>query len=309
MSRLLSIQDLMPGVVSLSRTWHPHLAHSFERYASARTHAWRARKVGAQTEPHWLLVPQWLMEQSGRKGTGDRKFLRDCLLGQFCAFLAVKLHDDLFDGHISDRSLIYAADHLLVSAHRAFRPHFPTASPFWAFFDLSIRRTINAIIDWDHSQLHGFGPVSLVKEITSAGYAVCNIATYAVCLRLRKPQLYRALLPCTDELAFVGQLLDDLEDMQADYLRGRLNYAARFLLRRRISGRTEIAQRLAMAILVDGTGGKFFRLLEKHLRRASDIALTVGMPELVRYTTEHLEGLESADMLLHRKRVQLVFGK
>jgi hypothetical protein len=309
MPQLLSIQDLMPGVVSLSGTWHPRLARPFERYATARTHAWRARRVGAQTEPHWLLLPQWLMQQHRRKERADSRFLKDILRGQFCAFLGIKLQDELFDQQVSDRSLIYVADYLLLSAREAFGPHFSATSALWPFFNSSLKDTINAIIHWDQAQLHGFGPVSSVKAMTSAGYAVCNLATFAVCLRLKKLRLFQALLSCTDEIAFVGQLLDDLEDIEPDFARGRLNYAARFLLNRPLKSSTDLKQRLASSIVVDGKLGEFLRMLGRHLDRAANVAASVKLPGLLEYITRHRKVLESLDSQQHKTRVGLLFGK
>jgi len=309
MSQLLSIQDLMRGAVSLSRTWHPRLARSFERYATARTHMWRVRKVGAQTEPHWLLLPQWLVQQHGRKDRAGSRFLADVLRGQFCAFLGIKLQDELFDQQVSDRSLIYVADHLILSAREAFNPHFSEKSALWPFFNSSLRDTINSIIHWDQAQLHGFGPVSSVKAMTSAGYAVCNLATFAVCLRLKKFRLFQALLSCTDEIAFVGQLLDDLEDIEPDFARGRLNYAARFLLNRPVKSSADLNHRLASAVIVDGRLGEFLRMLGRHLDRAASIAARVKLPELLEYITRHREVLESLDRQQHQMRAGLLFGK
>ncbi len=297
----------MPGVEKGVREWHPQLARSFERYASVRTRRRRAKKDHVRAEPHWLLLPQWLMRHHRQKDKASKKFLADIVRGQFCAFLAIKLQDDLFDGHVSDRSLIYAADHLLLSARTSFAPYFPTRSAFWTFFDSSIRRTVNAIIDWDDCQLHGFGPASSVKGMTSAGYAVCNLGTFAVCLRLKKPRLYRALLPWTDELAYVGQLLDDLEDMQEDFLQGRLNYAARFLLGRPTNSRTEIAQQLATAILFDGKLGEFLKMLEGRLSRAAGIARSIGLPPLLEFIHEYQGMLGSMEKKNHQRRVRAIF--
>jgi hypothetical protein len=259
-------------------------------------------------EPHWLLVPQWLLQRFGQRKRSDRRFLLDILHGQFCAFLAVKLQDDLFDQQVSDRCLIYAADHLLLSAREALAPHFRSRSVLWPFFDASLRETINSIIEWDQSQLHGFGPVSSVKAITSAGYAVCNLATFAVCLRLNKARLFRTLLPCTDEIAFVGQLLDDLEDIQSDFDRGRLNYAARFLLKRPARNSPDLVDRLAMAIVVDGRLSEFLKMLRRHLDRAARIAATIDSPGLTEYIAWHRKALESIDMQQHQIRVRALVG-
>ena len=304
----VSLGQLESGLKRIVRGWHPALLHSFERYASSRGRlAHRARSQQGNADPYWLLVPQWLVARYPGRRRSDQRFLRDALCGQFCTFLALKIHDDVFDGHVQDRSLIFATDYLFLSARDAFTPYFSATSSFWPFFDSSLRRTLSAIIETDHSQLHGYGPPSSVAALAREGYASCNIAAYAVCLRLKRVSVFHKLARCTDELAFVGQLLDDFEDLQADFQRGRVNYAAWFLLGRSVNRRRNVMQQVAREIVVNGSADRFFKMLQRHLQRAGEIAETVGMPELVDYVRRYRKALEASETLLHRQRVQMVF--
>jgi hypothetical protein len=305
----VSLGQLESGLKRIVRGWHPALVRSFERYASSKGRlSHRVKNEQAGEDPYWLLVPQWIVARSPGRRRTDQRFLLDVLCGQFCAFLALKIHDDLFDGHIRDRSLVFTSDYLLLSAREAFTPYFSAHSPFWPFFDSALKRTLHAIIETDHSQLHGYGTPSSVAALAREGYAACNIAAYAVCLRLNRVNLFQKLARCTDELAFVGQLLDDLEDMQEDFQRGRVNYAAWFLLGRSVNRRRNIMQQVARGIIVNGSAARFFTMLQKHLQRAGEMADSIGIPELEDYVGRYRKALEASETSLHRERVRMVFG-
>ncbi len=305
----ISIQRMASILKRDARKWHPELVHALERYASAKPVLSASRRAATVTQdPYWLLIPQWLGRQDARSRRLSGRFVRDILRGQFCAFLAVKMQDDVFDGHVRDGSLIFAADHLLLSAREAFGPHFAPDSRFWPFFDRSLRRTFNAIVECDHSQVHGFGPPPSVVALASHGYAVCDLATYAMCCRKNNPGLFRSLKQCTDELAFVGQLLDDLEDMMVDARRGRLNYAARFLSDRRTRTGKDVMRSVVRGLVIGRRVGRFFRMLYRHLDRAREVAARIEIPELYDFVARYRESIEASHANLDRATVDMVFG-
>lgn len=304
----LSINQLEPRLRPLVAKWHPALRSSFRRYlASTSLASSRAEQKRSSGDPYWFLLPQWLYEQFRRNGGVTHRFLTDALWGQFCAFLAVKMEDDLFDGHVEDRSLLYAANHCLLNAREAFVPYFGTGSSFWPFFDSSLRQTLNAIIAMDQSQLHGFESRASVEAIVKQGYAVCNIATYALCHRLKRIRLYETIVRCTNELAIVGQLLDDLEDMETDFRRSRVNYAAFVLSGGSSHPRRNFSGRLVRGIILDGLADRFFEMLQGHLERAWKIAGTTEIRRLEKYIKNYSIELESLGMQVHKSRVRLLF--
>jgi hypothetical protein len=303
-----SVRELLPYLRGIVEGWHPALRHSFRQYVSSTSLTSRRFKMNqASSLPYWLVIPQWLNDLFLPKQETNQRFLRDALCGQFCVFLALKIHDDLFDGQARDRSLLFAADHLFLSARRAFVPYFPTHSLFWSFFDSSIAQTLNAIIAVDQAQLHRYGQPSSVATLARQGYAACNIATFAVCLRSKRIRLFQRIVRCTDELAFVGQILDDLEDVMVDFRRGRVNYAAYFLLGPSSHGRKNFLGRLARRIILDGSADRFFEMLQRHLARAREIAATTPIPMLLDYVGNHLLQLKSIETQWHRRRVQVLF--
>jgi hypothetical protein len=270
-------------------TWDPALRDAFRRYASSRSRL----RFGARGGPHpyWLVFPDAVAGMHRRTGMADNAFLRDVLYGQSCLFLAVKIHDDVFDGHTQDRSLMFAADHLLLDAHEAFEHHFARGSPFWDTYLSSLRRTLNAIVATDQRQIHRFGSVKSVRALAREGYAVCTLGVYAVCLKQRRMRLFSAIRRCTEELAFVGQLLDDLEDMQEDMKRGRENYA--------------------MQVLSGGPAGgaKWFAMLRQSLQRAQALAARSGLPAIERHVSLYGKAVNSAEDACNRTLARLAFQR
>jgi hypothetical protein len=290
----VSTHQLNERLKKCVRTWDPALSRTFLRYVAARPRL--PNRGGRGAAPYWLLLPQWLAVRVRGRQITARRFLSDALFGQCCAFLAVKLHDDVFDGHVEDRSLIFAADHLFLAAREAFTPHFRGDSPFWKFYESSLRRTLDAIVATDECQVRGYGSPASVRALAREGYAVCNLGTFAACLHARTPALFTRIVRCTDELAFVGQLLDDMEDVREDLGRGRRNYAAWFLL-----GRSR------KNIVIDGTADRWFALLRRHLKKAAGHAASAALPELAAHVAEHQREVDSTEAFFHEQRVNLFF--
>lgn len=303
---LVSLNELDARLRKRVRAWDPALARSFRRYFPAWPRI-LARPRGA-AEPYWILVPHGIVARHLGRRVSSRRFLEDVLFGQSCALLAVKIHDDLFDGHCDDRSLIFAADHLLLAAHEAFSFHFPRHSPFWSYCASAISRTLNAIVAVDECQVHGYRSPGSVAAMIREGYAVCNIGTYAACLRARIAPQFERIARCTDELAFVGKMLDDLEDMQEDRKRGRINLAAYLVMGSSAGSRKKSIQKFAKSVLLNGSVDRWYAMLQRHLRRAATEAAASGIPELTHHVVTHQKAVASSEGLLHQKRVQLVFG-
>ena len=299
------LQLCLSGIVS---GWHPAVRRSFRGYVGPSSPTFRCLKTNqARDLPYWLVLPQWLAGLFLGKRRTEERFLSDAVCGQFCVFLALKIHDDVFDGQVQDRTLLFASDHLLLSARQKFAPYFSSSSSFWSFFDSSLAQTLNAIVAVDECQIRGYGSPSSVAALARQGYAACNIAAYAICLQSKRVRLFHRIVRCTDELAFVGQSLDDMQDMMVDFQRGRVNYAAYFLLGRSSDRRKNFMGRLARRIILDGSAERFFEMLQRHLERAREIAATTAIPMLVDYVRNHRLQLQSIETQWHRKRVQMLF--
>jgi len=126
-------------------------------------------------------------------------------------------------------------------------------------------------------------------------YAVCKIATKAVCLKAGNPEHFRRASQFLDELTVTGQLIDDLEDIGEDLERGRINAAAAFLAPGLRPGGKANLKKIQHAMLHTDALQRFFRVLHRHLRRAGDAMPFLKHPELAQFLRNYKESLSAAE--------------
>jgi hypothetical protein len=299
------------------RSWEPQLATDFRLYASdqnrPRAHGGRQEALEGE-QPYWLLLPQWLArnwQRSRQTPVLDRHFVEEILWGQYCLFLCIKIHDDIFDAQTRRLSLIYAGDAFLAKACEVFSHYFETSSPFWKFFYSSLDgtlRTIDAIDRHERSgRLQGLRSLRLIAKED----AILKIASYAVCLKADRKEDFPRVARFADEMAIVGQTIDDLQDMESDLERGRINPAASCLLCLRGDGHRpgpRTLHRILMNLRNKDVSTKLFSALRRRVDRAARAIAPLGIPEaeaFLRSCQVHLERMESR---FHRERVKLIFG-
>ena len=266
---------------------------------------------GRNSLPCWVHLPAWLLQcYKPKPSTIDKSFLADVLWGQFCLYLSVRIKDDLLDRDTRSRSLFLAADLLQLEALRIFSNHIPRRSAFWALYFDSIRITTQAMIRADNLQKTWRGnPGALLKLY--AGSAILKIASAAVCFHFRKGRDFPHASLVFDELAVAGQLLDDLEDLDADWRRKRYNSVVRIMLgqgKLAFDGRASSMRRVKRELVMGG----FDRVLQMVLDRIDRaekafraIRSRAQLPELAdaKRRIEHLRDL------LHRENVRLFFSR
>jgi hypothetical protein len=299
------------------QSWEPQLAWDFRLYASAQSRP-RARRGRQQTpeveQPYWLLLPQWLARNWRRSGKAqglDRRSVEDILWGQYCLFLWLKIHDDIFDEQTHRISLIYAGDAFLVKACEVFSHCFETSSPFWRFFYSSLDETLSTIDAMDRHErsgrLQGLRSLSLIAK----EYAMCKIASYAICLKAGREHDFPRVARFADEMAIMGQTIDDLQDMEKDLERGRINPAASCLLGPGRNGQRpgpQTLHRIAENLRNTDVSTRLFSALRRRVDRAARAIAPLGIPEaeaFLRSCRVHLERMEDR---FHRERVKLIFG-
>jgi hypothetical protein len=238
-------------------------------------------------DPIWLSLPGWLTARAARRP--GESFLSDVRWGQYCLFLFVRIHDDVFDGHHADPALIYVADLLLVESERAFARHF-TSGPFWPFYRRSLATTLAAILERDGFERRPRGLGADDRWVHARVSSLFKVGAAAVCFKTRRLHDLRSTGRYLDHLAIAGQMLDDMKDLQADLDRGRVNTVAGALARQ---------QRGLDDVVAD---------MRRHLRSAIAAIAPLRMPAAERYAAELLRGVEILAVGLHRMNVRRVFG-
>jgi hypothetical protein len=300
------------------RSVEPRLAKDFRCYASAASRLQRfpgEAKAPEYHQPYWLLLAQWLVntwQGPGKEPLFDRRTVEDILWGQYCLFLCVKIHDDIFDAHTHRSSLIYAGDLFLVEAHEVFLRYFDSSSPFWKFFHSSIAETLRTIFAIDQFQCDGstHSPQSL--KLFAKEYAICKIAAYALCLKAGRKDEFPRIARFADEMAIVGQAIDDLQDIEVDYERGRINFAASFLLRFGNNGQqlgSRTLERIGENLLRTDASTRFFLELQRHVDAASKSMEPLQIPDATWFLGSYTKHLKRMEDRFHRQRVKQIFGR
>lgn len=215
-------------------SWPANIAREVRRYLAARRVGKADEGTADRGERYWLLLPVWLWGKYASRlalDQRDRDFLDDVLWGQLALFLCVRLQDDLYDGETACPNLRFAADQFLIESERAYAKHFGQGSAFTEFFRNCVQTSTQAIVEVDRLQREPRGAARRLLSGYARVYAVLKVGAAAVCLRLTRGRELARVMKFADQMAVGCQLLDDLQDLQEDLNRGRINFAARRLLR------------------------------------------------------------------------------
>lgn len=232
--------------------------------------------------PYWKLLPQWLIHraQSQRINLDGSLFLKDILSAQYCLFLYTRIHDDILDCEHDASGLVFAADLFLLHSQSIFSRHFHPSSTFWKYYQESIRTSLRALSRAEHLQkVTRSRPDELLRGY-SATNRILAVGVIAVVLKYRRRQMLPSLLQFCDHMAVGSQILDDLEDVNNDFVSGKYNYAALIALKRcchkrsRMNGCPESLREILSAIEIH------LELLSKarsNVKKAGCIAANLGL--------------------------------
>ena len=294
---------------------HPSVEREMRRHLSfLAAPLYRGTRSSGRQLPVWMLLPRWLAldwRSELEFPRVRRGFLPDILWAQFCLFAFVKLHDDVFDGHVRTPGLIFAGDAFLLEARRSIARHFDETSPLWRFHDSAVRTTLRTITAVDEAQQRAEARYPTIARLYTEGYAMCKVATYAVCLAAGKAATFRRCSEYLDGFAIAGQVLDDLEDMESDLARGRVNFAAATFARRaqpRGFKMEEAAKQLVRGIVLTDASDRLFGRLSDEIERGIHFITPLAVAPALRFALRFRRSLDQLADGYRRKRVDLLFG-
>lgn len=292
----------------LTRSWHPSLRSAVRSYLTQRRRSFHHLKES--DEPFWFLFPLWFSRNRYDR-TLPLRLLKDLLWAQYCVVICIKIHDDLFDRHTDREALVFAGDLFLLEAQNTLIRRFDSASPFWRFYHQALQQSLHAILAVDESQQYSRISRRQIVRLYRNGYAACNIALYGVCLMTHQLHLVTPLISCSGNFAVVGQLLDDLQDIEKDLDRHRLNFAALSLLPsfpKKRDLRT-VLHGIEHGLLMDNTASSFTSFLKSQLRRAEQTAKRLANPHLLRFVQSHQNSIRRIEEWTQRRRTDLLFSR
>ena len=259
----------------------------------------------------WTKLPRSLfLKYCPNVRRPDQRFIRDVLWGQYCVFLAIRIYDDLFDGHVNQRSLLVVSERFKLEAERVFSYHFKSNSPFWNIYRKCFAQTTHAIVE-----------VALLQQGTSTSAqrflkryakvsAIFKIGSAAVCTRYKRLNDFATISEFSNELAMAGHILDDLEDVEEDLFQNRFNFVARVLLAHQNGKSTDpIFINIARNILYGDGLNRILHEVHFHLGRAARAIRPLHLSSVERYLRLQLRNLENFACGLQRLRAQVVLEK
>jgi hypothetical protein len=228
------------------------------------------------------------------------------LWGQYCLFLSVGIHDDLFDGQARRPSLVFVADELLIESQCAYAKYF-REGPFWSIYRDCVRQTTKALVEADSQQRSLYASRKRMLGCYARAAAIFKIGSAAVCLKRRRMRSFSHIARFLEEMAIAGQILDDLEDMEEDLERGRYNFAANTLLRRRPQLKRRQARRLiAEGVMLKGMLAELVHEVRHRIENAAHAIAPLRLKAADRYIALRGRDVDELENILLRARAELL---
>jgi hypothetical protein len=180
---------------------------------------WRVAPDPLRTMPHWIAIPSLYAESALSARAKDSSDLPALLWAQFCAFLAVRLLDDLADRQAADPALPVLAHDVMTEARRALATGATKDERRRA--GVLFRRSMHAIPRIAALQAEAAPSATALFQSYRQVNALFKALPLLLAQRAGNPAHPAALRRCYDELAMGMQILDDIEDFRSDFRAGR----------------------------------------------------------------------------------------
>ena len=162
------------------RAWPPAVAEEVIAYLGGP--ATEADDNGGGEERFWSLLPRWLAADRRFVAIPPRRaWLNDIVWAQYCLFLFVRIHDDLFDRQAHSSSLVFVADQLLLEAETTFAKHRPDAA-FWRLFRANLTTTLAGILKVDALQRRPRAMKTSALVLHASVSAIFKVGAAAICV-------------------------------------------------------------------------------------------------------------------------------
>lgn len=268
-----------------------------------------------QSQQYWILLPLWLAEtfrfRAKGRATLDRRFINDVLWAQYCLFQQVRIHDDLLDQQESNLALIFAANQFQLEADRVLSRHFVRASQFWKVYRTLLSETNRAIVNVRSLQSSKKLALEDLLAQQTKVYAILKVGSAAICAKTGQMRHFPQVSKFADEMAKIGQALDDLIDIEEDLGRGEFNYACAYILRirrKRMPGRKHALAAISQSLMAGDVVPGFFHQLRMHLHTARRVLQPLEIDVAEEYLQRYETSITAMEDDLHRQRIRLIFG-
>lgn len=264
------------------------------------------------TQPYWIALPVALaagIHVRSHASRSTQAFLHDILWAQYCMYLAVRMKDDLLDGQVKDRRLSAASQKFAHIAELTLACYFRRKDGFWKYYHRFVRTTSRGISCARMLQREKTFRRSWMVRWYADSSSILKIGIAAVCFATGRQRLLRRLEGAVDRLAIGSQILDDVRDILEDLQQGRLNYAARSMLKgAHISpGMRNTHLALLRRLIQPGPLEKVIAEATGYLRHGYVFLERLPSSDLGCIIPAYEKGAEQLQQELHRRRVALLF--
>ena len=265
---------------------------------------------GAPGAPSWARLPVALASAWASADSFSSELL-EVLWGQHAVFYAIRLQDDLLDAHRGDLRLQFLADHFIVESLEALQPLRQLDAAFWAEYRAALRGTADGILEVARLQAEpgGFGAAHL--QLHARVNAIFRIGTAGACWLHGRRQELDWIREFQAWLAVFDQIIDDLEDVQEDVAAGRYTFVANALVGARPGESLQpgaAAIRLHHGLLDPRAAEPIWAELRRAAVGAASCLPQEAPDEFVALASDMLSAVEHLQEIVHRSRVQLLFG-
>lgn len=208
------------------------LQHQMARAApemAGQVSAWMARLAGnAAPETYFthplafpaLLLPWWL--EKSLSGQPDASFQADLVYATVNGYYAIRLVDNLMDGHATtEMDFLPALSFFYTAFQAAYRPYFEHNHPFWEFFTTVWLESAEATVkDAALTRIDA----ATFEAVPAKKTGAAKIPLAAVCYRHNQPKRLEPWLKFVDLFGCWHQMYNDLFDWHRDDARGTVTY-------------------------------------------------------------------------------------
>ncbi|MGB2959169.1 MAG: class 1 isoprenoid biosynthesis enzyme [Bacteroidota bacterium] len=208
----------------LLESWPRALAAEFRSY-------WEQHDEPGSAPPFWLTLPETIYEM-GRLG---RPALRSdamahLLRGQLCLYFAIRILDDLLDGHAPPGRLSLLPSLFLLDAERCFELVHGLSTAFTSTYREALRNTLDGIVRVEELHRDPEAGVESLLEAYARVDSVLSVGmTAALELTGRRSEIPKMQI-FSQEMGKASQILDDIYDMEEDLASGKVNVPLRIAL-------------------------------------------------------------------------------
>lgn len=245
------------------------------------------------------LLPFWMKEPSGINDSQCEALALANVYGMLYFFI----QDDVMDSMPASnwKEQLALGNLLMLEMFRVFRELFPSASPFWAYYDHYVTNWAESVTNEDRDDYFINDPIR-----TAGKAGPVKIASTGALLLAERPELIEKMELAIDIVLMSLQMSDDYQDWKEDLAEGSYNGLLAMITANRTAEEALTEQKVENEIFIRGCLGPYVQLAIDNEKRL--IELEVGSSELVAFHSFILKHLNHTHETIESNKKLLLEG-